>query len=60
MDEFDTSLERPAKYADQELFSAAQREELDKERSELGRDRRAERGTEADVACTDSVVGWFN
>ncbi len=53
MDEFDTPLERPAKYADQEFFSAAQREELDKERPELGRDRRAERGTEADVACAD-------
>jgi hypothetical protein len=34
-DEFDTPLQRPAKYADQEFFTAAQRQELDKERSAL-------------------------
>jgi len=34
-DEFDTPFQRPAKYADQEFFTAAQREELDKERSAL-------------------------
>src|SRR5580700_787755 len=34
-DEFDTPLQRPAKYADQELFTEAQREELDKERTEV-------------------------
>src|SRR6202140_1239278 len=33
--EFDTPLQRPAKYADQEFFTNAQREELDKERSAL-------------------------
>ena len=33
--EFDTPLQRPAKYADQELFTEAQREELDKERTEV-------------------------
>jgi hypothetical protein len=45
-DEFDTPLQRPAKYADQEFFTAAQREELDKERSALlGR-----RATERDLA----------
>ena len=32
-DEFDTPLQRPAKYADQEFFTEAQRAELDKERS---------------------------
>src|ERR1700688_4240808 len=34
-DEFDTPFQRPAKYADQELFTEAQREELDKERTEV-------------------------
>src|SRR5437867_2247191 len=49
--ESDTPLQRPAKYANQEFFTEAQREELDKERSAmLGRDRRLERGTESDVA----------
>ena len=46
-----TPLQRPAKYADQEFFTQAQREELDKERSALlGRNKRVERGTELDVA----------
>ncbi len=50
-DESDTPLQRSAKYATQEFFTDAQRAELDKERSAfLGRDRRSERGTEADVA----------
>jgi hypothetical protein len=50
-DETDTPLQRPAKYADQEFFTEAQRAELDKERSALlGRDKRVERGTELDVA----------
>jgi hypothetical protein len=34
-EEFDTPFERPTKYADQELFTDAQREELDKRRSAL-------------------------
>src|SRR6516162_1854076 len=34
-DEFDTPLQRPAKYAEQELFTEAQRAELDKERTEM-------------------------
>jgi len=34
-DEFDTPLQRPAQYADQEFFTEAQREELDKERTEV-------------------------
>jgi hypothetical protein len=46
----DTPLQRPAKYATQELFTAAQRAELDVQRAGLaGKDQRAERGTEADV-----------
>jgi hypothetical protein len=34
-DETDTALQRPSKYANQEFFTAAQREELDRERSAL-------------------------
>jgi hypothetical protein len=50
-DETDTPLQRSPRYASQEFFTAAQRAELDKERSELlRRDRRVERGTELDVA----------
>ena len=46
-----------ARYATQEFFTPAQREELDKERSALlGRDRRVERGTELDVAGAYSSV----
>src|SRR5712671_1207719 len=40
-DESDTPLQRPAKYANQEFFTEAQRKELDNERSALlRRDRR--------------------
>jgi len=50
-DENDTPFQRPPKYADQEFLTEAQRAELDRARSELlGRDRRAERGTERDVS----------
>jgi hypothetical protein len=50
-DETATSLQRPAKYADKESFSEAERTELDRVRTEvLGRERRAERGTERDVS----------
>ena len=49
-DESDTPLQRPAKYADQEFFTEAQRAELDVQRAALGgKDRRAQRGTELDV-----------
>ena len=49
-DEFETPLQRPAKYADQEFFTNAQRAELDIQRAALpGKDRRSERGTELDV-----------
>jgi len=60
-DETDTPLQRPAKYANQEFFTEAQRAELDRERSEvLGRDKRGERGTEFDLAgAYNSVfVSW--
>jgi hypothetical protein len=50
-DEANTPLQRPAKYANQEFFTEAQRAELDKERSALlGRDKRGGRGTELDVS----------
>ena len=50
-DETDTPLQRSPKYASQEFFTEAQRAELDRQRGAmLGRDRRAERGTLADVA----------
>jgi hypothetical protein len=49
-DENDTPLQRLAKYASQELFTEAQRAELDQQRSALlSEDRRSKRGTEADV-----------
>src|SRR5258706_1372160 len=50
-DETTTPLQRPARYANQEVFTEAERSELDRVRSEvLGRERRAERGTERDVS----------
>jgi hypothetical protein len=49
-DEFDTPLQRPARYANQEFFTEAQREELDKQRAaHFGSDPRQERGSAADV-----------
>src|SRR5467141_3988754 len=49
-DEFDTPLQRPAKYANQEFFTQAQREELNKQRgAHFGDDPRQERGTAVDV-----------
>src|ERR1700757_4606536 len=56
-DETDTPLQRPAKYANQEFFTEAQRAALDKARSEmLERDRRSERGTERDVSGAYNTV----
>jgi hypothetical protein len=50
MDETDTPLQRPAKYATQEFFTDAQRAELDAQRAAMGgKDNRRERGTELDV-----------
>jgi hypothetical protein len=50
-DETDTPLQRSPKYANQEFFTEAQRAELDRQRAAMpGRERRAERGTVADVA----------
>src|ERR1700739_858314 len=56
-DESDTPLQRSPKYATQEFFTEAQRDELDKLRSALStRDTRAQRGTEADVAGAYNAV----
>src|SRR5499426_2523404 len=50
-DETDTPLQRSPRFANQEVFTEAQRAELDQQRANmLGRERRAERGTTADVA----------
>src|SRR5467141_137516 len=58
-DESDTPLQRPAKYAAQEFCPAAQRAELDEARAAvLGRDRRAERGSENDVASGYNSAFW--
>jgi hypothetical protein len=58
-DESDTPLQRPAKYAAQEFFTAAQRAELDEARAAvLGRDRRAEHGSENDVASGYNSAFW--
>lgn len=49
--EFDTPLQRPAKFANQEFFTPEQAAELDTQRAALlSRDKRVERGTELDVA----------
>jgi hypothetical protein len=54
-DETDTPLQRPAKYAGQEFFTAAQRAELDEARTAVlvnadNAGKRSENGTERDVA----------
>src|SRR5215831_2075522 len=55
--ESDTPLQRSAKYANQEFFTAVQREELDRERAAMmRRDKRVERGTELDVAGAYNAV----
>src|SRR5215831_20874546 len=49
--ETDTPLQRSPRYGTRELFTDAERDELDKERAALmRRDKRVERGTELDVA----------
>jgi hypothetical protein len=50
-DETDTPLQRPARFANQEFFTEAQRQELDTQRAAmLNRDTRSERGTARDVS----------
>jgi hypothetical protein len=49
--EYDTPLQRSPRFANQEFFTEAQRAEFDRQRSQIrGRDERAERGSETDVA----------
>src|SRR5215468_2632618 len=49
-EEFDTPLQRPARYANQEFLNDAQRQELDKQRAaHYGDDPRQERGSAVDV-----------
>ena len=56
-DESDTPLQRSPRFASQEFFTEAQRAELDNLRSALAtRDRRSQRGTEADVAGAYNAV----
>ena len=56
-DEADTPLQRLAKFANQEFFTDAQRAEIDSLRAGLlARDRRTERGTEADVTAAYNSV----
>jgi hypothetical protein len=56
-DEFDTPLQRPARYASQEFLTAAQREEIDKQRAaHFGGDPRQERGTAIDVGGAYNTV----
>jgi hypothetical protein len=56
-DETDTPFQRSPKYANQEFFTDAQREEFDIERAGLrGRDARSPRGSEADVAGAYNAV----
>jgi hypothetical protein len=56
-DEFDTPLQRPAEYANEEFFTPVQREELDKQRrAHFGGDPRQERGTAIDVGGAYNTV----
>ncbi len=56
-DETDTPFQRSPRFANQEFFTDAQREEFDIQRSALrGRDTRAERGSEIDVAGAYNAV----
>ena len=50
-DETDTPLQRAPRFGNQEFFTEAQRDDMDRQRSNMqGRERREERGTLADVA----------
>jgi hypothetical protein len=56
-DEFDIPIQRPAEYANQEFFTQAQREEMDKQRgAHFGSDPRQERGTAIDVGGAYNTV----
>src|SRR5712691_1388086 len=56
-DEFQTPLQRPAKYANKEQFTDEERADLDKQRAAiLRRNQRVEIGTEQDVAGAYNAV----
>ena len=56
-DEFDAPLQRPAKYANQEFFTQAQRQEIDQRRgAHFGGDPRQERGSAIDVGGAYNTV----
>ena len=56
-DEYQTPLQRPAKYANKELFTDEERAELDRQRAGiLRRDQRVEIGSERDVAGAYNAV----
>jgi hypothetical protein len=56
-DEFQTPLQRPARYAGREFFTDAERAELERQREVLpGSDARQGKGTEADVAGAYNAV----
>jgi hypothetical protein len=56
-DEFDTPLQRPAKYVNQEFFTEAQRAELDKERAMLVERRRARGDADVTVGLSLNPTG---
>ena len=56
-DPYQTPLQRPAKFANKELFTDEERAELDKQRASIPRrDQRVERGSERDVAGAYNAV----
>jgi hypothetical protein len=56
-DEFDTPLQRAPEYVNEEFFTQAQREEIDKQRrAHFGSDPRQERGTAIDVGGAYNTV----
>ena len=56
--EYETPLERPARYADQEFFTEEERAELDRERARIitSDRRRSDRGSEQDVGGAYSAA----
>ena len=57
LDEFQTPLERPERYADREFLTEEERQKQDDERSgNVGRNRRVERGSQQDVAGAYNAV----
>jgi hypothetical protein len=56
-EEFDTPLQRPARYGNQEFLTEAQRQELDRQRAaHYGDDPRQERGSAVDVGGAYSTT----